>query len=74
MERENMKELKIEDRVEKLIAEGLDLIGVSFTHETLNKAQGLDFYLPDFDIFIECKAFSSDRTNNQIAKNYKLRY
>jgi hypothetical protein len=61
-----MTQLIINDRIEKLVADGLTEMGILFTHETQNKEQQLDFYLPEFDIFIECKAFSSDRTNNQI--------
>lgn len=57
----------ISDPVEKIIAETLSRKRVRFTHETQNKEQGLDFYLPDYDIFIECKRFSSERTEKQIS-------
>ncbi len=55
------------DPVELMIADGLRSRGIRFTHESENKAQGLDFYLPDLDLLIEVKQYSSDRTGRQIA-------
>ena len=58
----------ITDPVEYVVAEALNSANVQFVHETQNKdlCKSLDFYLPDFDVFIECKRFSCDRTANQI--------
>ena len=58
----------ITDPVEYVVAVALNAANVRFVHETQNKdlCKSLDFYLPDFDVFIECKRFSCDRTANQI--------
>lgn len=60
------KKRRFTDPVEIMIADTLDKKGVRYVHETMNKDQGLDFYLPDSDVFIECKRFSSERTAKQI--------
>ena len=39
---------------------------IKFTHESENKGQGLDFYLPEYDMYIEAKQFSTPRTADQI--------
>lgn len=43
----------ITDPVEKIIAEGLSAAGIPFVHNSQGNTKGLDFYLPDFDIYIE---------------------
>jgi hypothetical protein len=58
--------MKINDPIERIVAEVLLNKGIKFIHEMENKAQGLDFYLPEYDIFIECKAYSTPRTEKQI--------
>lgn len=56
----------ITDPAECIIADGLNDAGISFVHETQNKDQKLDFFLPDFGVFIEVKQFSTPRTADQI--------
>lgn len=56
----------IADPVEKDIAYALTLAGVRYIHEADNKEQNLDFYLPDFGCYIECKAYHTNRTERQI--------
>jgi hypothetical protein len=57
----------ITDPVEKPIAEALLQMGVNYIHEgEKGNDSNLDFYLPDHDVYIECKAFYSDRVINQI--------
>lgn len=58
--------IMIVDPVEKTVAEALDAVGVKYVHEQQNHAQKLDFYLPEYGIFIECKASSTPRTEKQI--------
>lgn len=55
------------DPIELIIADGLNRAGIRFTHESDNKGQALDFYLPDRGVYIECKQFPTDRTSAQIA-------
>ncbi len=58
----------ITDPVEKIVAEALDAAGIDYLHEKDSKTDGLnlDFYIPDLYVYIECKAFSTDRTAAQI--------
>lgn len=56
----------LEDPLEIIVADSLFEVGIKFVHEMQNKEQGLDFYLPDYNVYIECKAFYSDRTARQI--------
>lgn len=58
--------MNIQDPIERRVAEVLDSAGVRYVHERENPEQRLDFYLPDFDIFIECKAYNSSRLEQQI--------
>lgn len=58
--------MKPTDPIESIIAESLRMACIEFVHESQNKQQNLDFYLPEFDCYIECKAFSTDRTEKQI--------
>lgn len=54
------------DPVEQVVADGLTAAGIPFVHESENKRQGLDFFLPDQLVLIECKRFYSERTNDQL--------
>jgi len=56
----------VADPVERYVQEALEQAGVKYTHETENKEQGLDFYLPNLGVYIECKAYYADRINKQI--------
>jgi hypothetical protein len=61
------KEIEMPDPVEELIAEGLTRAGVKFLRHGLICA-GLDFYLPDFSIWIEVKRFHSPRIAEQMSR------
>lgn len=58
------------DPVEDIVAQALERAGIRFRHEEPHphpdSNKRLDFYLPELDLFIEVKAFSSDRTAHQI--------
>lgn len=56
-----------DDPMELIIADGLKRADIRFVHESDNKSQSLDFSLPDFGVYIECKQFPTDRTSAQIA-------
>lgn len=62
-----MKELYFSDHTEKRIAAILNRLHIEFVHESQDKNQKLDFYLPDYDIFIEVKRFYSKRIAGQIS-------
>jgi len=59
--------MNTDDPIELIVAGGLDANGIEFVHESDNKEQKLDFYLPDLDTYIECKQFPTDRTSAQIS-------
>lgn len=56
-----------DDPMELIVADGLKRAGIRFVHESDNKEQTLDFWLPESGIYIECKQFPTERTSAQIA-------
>lgn len=62
--------MKLDDPIEQIIADGLDAAGILYVHESQSKelTLALDFYLPDFCIFVECKQFWSENLNNQMRR------
>lgn len=56
------------DPVERVVAEALTMAGVAFVDDRDPRAKNLDFYLPDFDVFIEVKQFHANRIARQMAK------
>jgi NMD protein affecting ribosome stability and mRNA decay len=54
------------DYLELAVARNLTRLNIDFVHESENKEQGLDFYLPKQDVYIELKQFHSDRINEQL--------
>ena len=56
---------QINDPVEKVVAAGLEAAGVPYLHqsEMHPKDRPLDFYLPTFSIYIECKRMPTDRSS-----------
>lgn len=57
----------INDPVERIVADALTRAGVPFTTGDENAA-GLDFYLPDHDLYIEVKQFHSPRIEEQMSR------
>lgn len=55
------------DPVELIIAGALTRAGVAFIHESDDRSQFLDFYLPDYDVYIEAKQYPTPRTASQLA-------
>ena len=47
---------KLEDPIEKIVREALEARGIAYLRDV-----GLDFYLPDYRLFIECKQFFTER-------------
>jgi hypothetical protein len=63
-----MSDAPIMDPMEMLVAEALARAGVRFEHDFSGKTKGLDFFLPEHDIFIEVKRFHSDRIGEQMSR------
>lgn len=61
-----MRKIYYADDLERTIGEKLTDLNVEFVHESENKNQQLDFYLPTFDIYIEVKQFYSNRVTAQL--------
>lgn len=61
-----MRKIHFADHLEEQIAYALDNVGIAFTHESENKEQGLDFYLPEYDVYIEVKQYHADRIAAQM--------
>lgn len=54
----------ISDPLERLIADGLNALGVKWEHP--DHPIRLDFYLPDYNTYIEVKQFYTPRTEKQL--------
>jgi hypothetical protein len=61
-----MRKIHFADDLEERISKLLNFMNVEFTHESENKEQVLNFYLPQHDIYIEVKKFHTDKVNNQL--------
>jgi hypothetical protein len=61
------KKIHFGDGLEILLAQYLTDKGIEFIHESQDKNIKLDFYLPDFDVYIEVKRYHADRVNRQLA-------
>lgn len=61
----------ITDPVEMLIAEALTEMGVRFIHESEDKerTKGLDFLVPKWGAYIECKRLHSARSLEQLTRD-----
>lgn len=55
------------DPVEKIIEGALRKRGIRY--EIGQETYALDFYVPDLDVYIECKQFHTDRIAKQTARH-----
>ncbi len=55
------------DATEKAVAGFLQEKDIRFFHESEQTDLHLDFYLPDFDVYIEVKRFPTNRTARQLS-------
>jgi len=58
-----------EDPVEKMVALTLTKRGIKYVHNVIaptSNVRTLDFHLPEYGLYIECKRFSTDRLHDQI--------
>lgn len=61
------KKIHFADHLEEALANFLTSKGVSFIHESQNKDQVLDFYLPGHGVYIEVKQYHAERVAKQLA-------
>lgn len=62
------KQKYITDPIEQIIIDGLVASGIKYYTEYSGKTKNLDFYLPEYDIYIEVKQFHSERINEQMSR------
>ena len=55
--------------MELQVANILDKLKIKYIHEGKKNGvdQRLDFYIPEFDVYIECKQMHSERTISQLS-------
>lgn len=58
----------INDPIERIVADGLGRAKIRYIHESHHGGPPLDFYLPDYDIYLEVKQLHSDRIAKQMAQ------
>jgi hypothetical protein len=64
-----IKPLTMTDPMELLVRDALQKAGILFFEGGHHKnPAGLDFYLSDFDVYIECKQFHSERITEQMSR------
>lgn len=59
-----------DDPVEKVIADALDAVGIAHIREVAPNGpngRSLDFYVPSWGIYIECKRYHAGRVVHQMA-------
>lgn len=56
------------DPVEETIAEALDAAGIAYERDKLQ----LDFYVPAFGVFIECKRMHTPRISEQMTRAQEI--
>lgn len=61
-----MRKLHISDFLEQAVADILTEKNISFIHESQNNGSTLDFFLPDYNIYVEVKQYHTDRVLTQL--------
>lgn len=54
--------------IEKIVADALDARGIPYEVDGEADTKGLDFHLTGHGIYIECKAYHTPRTSEQMAR------
>lgn len=62
-----MKPASYSNPLEIAVAEILTNAGIEFVHESQNNGSRLDFYIPDYDLYIEVKQYHTPRIEAQMA-------
>lgn len=68
----NLRPLHISNPLEIEIANALNEKGIRFIHESQAVEQRIDFYLPEFNIYIEVKEYYSERSDKQLKANDEI--
>jgi len=55
--------------IESKISEALDKAKIIYVEEVDERSKGMDFYLVDLDVHIECKQFHTDRISEQMSRS-----
>jgi hypothetical protein len=58
--------------IESKIGKALDDAKINYVDGTDERAKGLDFYLIDLDIHIECKQFHTERISEQMSRSSNI--
>lgn len=56
------------DPMERIIEQALNEAGIPYFEDVPVGARALDFYLPDYAVYIEVKQFHSDRIASQMGQ------
>ena len=56
------------DPIEKIVADALDARGIEYVIDGKGETRGLDFRLQASDVYIECKAYHTPRTSEQMSR------
>jgi len=64
--------MAITDPLEQDIADALIYAGIEFKHELEGGTKNLDFYLPDYDVYLEIKGGHSDRITEQMSRDFNV--
>lgn len=64
-----MRAIHYVDFLERDLGNALTSAGIEFIHESEAKGQELDFFLPDYNIYIEVKQYHSPRIERQMAQH-----
>jgi hypothetical protein len=59
---------KMNDPVERIIADALDSQRIRYVRDGEGETKALDFYLPDFDVYLEVKRFHTRRIAEQTSR------
>jgi len=55
--------------IESKIGKALDKAKIKYVDELDERSKGLDFYLVDLDVHIECKQFHTERISEQMSRS-----
>ncbi len=67
-----MRHINFSDDLERRVAIILDRNNIEFLHESEVDDQRLDFYLPNYGVYIEVKRFDSARTSTQLSSQENI--
>lgn len=60
--------IRVSDPVERVIANALDARGIRYVVDGEGDTKQLDFYVPEWKVYIEVKQFHTDRVAEQMSR------